>query len=190
MLGDYSGRLVASAFDLGHNFLDGRAFQPAMAVARIVTGPRPINSKEACESVSTPSSRCKTARACRSRPSSVVRNTTAAPRSAHAKCSASKAPNPSFSSCSARVPSTRRGATFSAACASSAVQHGAADPRGPAFANQLKDTFNRLYFRTDTGLILVVGQTIQATHPCTLSHPGPPHAGIYRENSILCEGPA
>ena len=42
---------MASALNFGHDVLDRSALEPAVAVARVVTGPRPIHTKEPSESV-------------------------------------------------------------------------------------------------------------------------------------------
>jgi len=50
---DASDGRMAPAFDLNHDVLDGRAFEPAVAVTGVVTGPRPIHAQEASQPVQT-----------------------------------------------------------------------------------------------------------------------------------------
>ena len=42
---------MASVLHLGYDVLNGGAFEPAVAVARVITAPCSIHTQEACESV-------------------------------------------------------------------------------------------------------------------------------------------
>lgn len=115
----------------------------------------------------------------RTRSSSVVRNTSTAPCSALAKCSASNVPKPSRSRATARSPA--------AACGTTQLllrkpverqRHGAAPDLGLRpisisstvlltqialpFTDQAENGLNCFSLVADAGLALVVGQTVQA----------------------------
>ena len=64
------GRFVPS-FYFGHDFLDCGAFQPSVAVAGVVASARSIRRRKRARP-SSPSSRCRIARVCRSKSSSLI----------------------------------------------------------------------------------------------------------------------